>query len=448
MDERRRQIPFSSATLAEQLGRLPPVKRYWIAYSGGCDSHVLLHALAQLRDSSPVAIHAVHVDHRLQADSRAWAQHCAVVCASLNVPLTSLHVDARPASGESPEAAARHARYLAFAELIEPDDCLLTAHHQDDQAETLLLQLLRGGGPHGLAAMPESTPFSKGWHARPLLAYARGELRRYAEANALRWIDDPSNADTGFDRNYLRQSVMPLLRARWPAVARVLTRSAAHQAEAAQLLDALAAQDFELCRGPHADRLHIPALKTLDAARQRNLLRYWLKRLGYALPDSARLAQIQHTVLDAAPDRAPVVSWAGAEVRRYRDTLHALAPSSAEREEWSWDIAAPLPLPDGAHLLAVPTKGAGIKRDSCARQRITVRYRCGGELCRPAPQAHLRPLKKMLQEQGVPPWRRARLPLVYVGEQLAAVADLWVCAPFHAAPDEEGLLIEWRETGA
>lgn len=449
MDERRRQIPFSPATLADQLGRLPPVTRYWIAYSGGCDSHVLLHALVRLRNSALPSIHAVHIDHGLQEVSRAWAQHCAAVCASLNIPLTSSRVDAQPAPGESREAAARDARYRALADLIETDDVLLTAHHQDDQAETMLLQLLRGGGPHGLAGMAKCTPFSRGWHARPLLAFPRDELRSYAKKNGLRWIDDPSNTDIGFNRNYLRNTVMPLLRARWPAVSRVLTRGAAHQAEAAQLLDALAAQDLERCRGARENQLRIPALATLDAARQRNILRYWFKQLGYALPDSARLAQIQHTLLHAAPDRAPVVSWEGAELRRYRDLLYALTPlSRTQQQEWPWDVASPLQLPDGAQLIAVPTKGLGIRRESCAHRRVTVRLRRGGETCRPAPEAHLRPLKKLLQEQGVPPWRRACLPLVYVDDQLAAVADLWVCAPFHATADEEGIRIEWRETHA
>lgn len=450
MDERRRQIPFSPATLAERLGRLSPVTRHWIAYSGGCDSHALLHAAAQLRDGGfPVPFHAVHVDHDLHAASSAWSRHCEAVCASLHIPLTSLRVHAHAAPGESPEAAARRARYDAMAALVEPGDCLLTAHHQDDQAETLLLQLLRGGGPHGLAAMPELAPFARGRHARPLLAFPRSELHRYAEENGLRWIADPSNIDARFDRNYLRKAIMPLLRARWPAVSRVLARGATHQAEAARLLDALAAQDLERCRGEGEDQLRIPALTTLDEARQRNVLRYWIKRLGYPLPDSARLAQIQHTVLRAAPDREPKVDWDGIELRRYRDVLYAVMPSGMPQPaEWSWDMTTSLRLDPHACLIAVPARGAGIRRASCAQRRVTVRYRHGGELCRPTPRAHLRPLKKLLQERGVPPWRRARLPLIYIDDQLAAVADLWVCAPFHATGDEEGLRIEWRETRA
>ena len=270
-------------------------------------------------------------------------------------------------------------------------------------------------------------------------------MRAYAETQGLRWIEDPSNADTGFDRNFLRGAVMPLLRERWPAAVRVLTRGAAHQAEAARLLDALAAQDLAACRVEQPACLSIPALLQLDAARQRNVLRYWLKALGFNLPDSARLAHVQHDVLHAGRDRLPVVKWAGAELRRYRDRLYALRPQAAVdvRTMLDWDLRAPLPLPDGALLSAHPAHGQGVKAALCDGV-ISVRFRRGGEHCRIAPRGPSRPLKKLLQEQGVPPWRRERIPLLYVGERLAAVADRWVCAPFHAGADERGICFEWR----
>jgi len=446
VDERRRQPSFSPETLAEILGRWPPVKRYWLAYSGGCDSHVLLHAAAQLQRRGAIApLHAVHIDHGLHPASADWARHCTAVCASLELPLLCLRVNARPAPGESPEAAARQARYRAIAEVTEPGDCLLTAHHQDDQAETLLLQLLRGGGPHGLAAMPELAPFARGQHARPLLAFPRAELQGYAEAQGLRWIDDPSNADTGYDRNYLRREVLPALRGRWPAVARVLTRSAAHQAEAAQLLDVLAAQDLVSCRSEQPACLDIPSLLKLDEARQRNALRFWLKNLGYKLPDTVRLAHVQRDVLQAAQDRMPVVSWEGVELRRYREHLYALAPPAPGEVNaiLTWDLHGPLRLPDGASLTALPAQGKGVKA-ALSDAAVTVRFRQGGEHCQISPRGSTRPLKKLLQERGVPPWLRERIPLLYVGERLAAVADYWVCAPFHAAADERGVTFEWH----
>lgn len=448
MDVRRRQTPFSPEGLAAILQDLPSVSRFWLAYSGGCDSHVLLHAAAQLRANDAAQVfHAVHVDHGLQADSAEWARHCAVVCEGLELPFTLLQVDARGGGGESPEAAARHVRYRALAGLMRSGDCLLTAHHQDDQAETLLLQLLRGGGPHGLAAMPALSAFAAGMHARPLLGFSRRDLRDYAQGHALQWIDDPSNADSGFDRNYLRNSVMPSLRERWPAVARVLARGAGHQAEAAQLLDELAAEDLRGCDATE-DSLRLSALLALDAARQRNVLRYWLKSLGFKLPDTVRLAQVQHELLHAAPDRSPEVRWEGVVVRRYRDRVYAVTPQVLMDNETiiPWDPAQALTLPDGSSLLAVTSTGEGIKRALCRQQAVTVRYRRGGEECQIAPHAVTRPLKKLLQEAGVPPWERERIPLIYIGEQLAAVAGHWVCAPCRAAENEEGIVFEWCRT--
>lgn len=444
VDARQRKQTLSPESLAASLRSCQAASRYWLAYSGGCDSHVLVHAAAQLqRDGYPFSFYAVHVDHGLQAASARWAEHCAQVCAALSVPLTVLQVNARAAAGESPEAAARHARYHALAEIMQAGDCLLTAHHQDDQAETLLLQLLRGGGPHGMAAMPEIAPFAAGWHARPLLAYSRDELRVYARRHDLRWIDDPSNTDTGFDRNYLRGVVMPLLRERWPAVARVLARGATHQAEAARLLDALALQDLSLCLSDK-NTLSISALLMRDEARQRNVLRYWLKHLGYKLPDTARLAHIQQEVLHATSDREPEVHWEGVTVRRYRDRLYATPHLVAVDNDQiiPWDITHSLRLPNGDVLHAVTMRGAGVKMSLCRQQGVTVRFRQGGEECRPGPQAASRTLKNLLQEAGVPPWERERLPLIYVGEQLAAVADYWVCAPCQAQGDEEGLGIQ------
>jgi tRNA(Ile)-lysidine synthase len=443
---RRRHQPFSSESLAEILRDLPGVSRFWLAYSGGGDSHVLLHATAGLREAGAVtALDVVHVDHGLQAASAEWAQHCATVCGELDLPFTLLQVNARAGSGESPEAAARAARYRALAGLMRAGDCLLTAHHQDDQAETLLLQLLRGGGPHGLAAMPAVSAFAGGLHARPLLGFPRDELRRYAERHALRWIDDPSNADGGFDRNYLRNAVMPVLRERWPAAARVLARGAAHQAEAAHLLDVLAAEDLRRCEAT-GRRLRIGALLELDAARQRNVLRFWLKQLGFKLPDTVRLAQVQGELLQAAADRSPEVAWEGAVVRRYRDHLYVSPPHDPvdSAAVLPWGLERALPLPDGSNLVAVPARGAGVKHALCRPGAVTVRYRRGGETCRIARHGANRPLKKLLQEIGMPPWERDHLPLIYIDEQLAAVPGYWVCTPCQAGADEAGLVFEWR----
>ncbi|MDG4605564.1 MAG: tRNA lysidine(34) synthetase TilS, partial [Candidatus Contendobacter sp.] len=256
------------------LAAHPQSHRLIVGYSGGMDSHVLLHLLAMQRELWPErTLEAIYVDHGLHPASAVWGGHCARVCRELNVPFRTLRIDARPAPGESPEAAARQARYAALAAALEPDAALLTAHHRDDQAETLLLQLLRGAGPHGLAAMPEAARLGQGRLLRPLLNVDRAALLAYAHTQQLQWIEDASNADTGFDRNYLRHRILPLLRERWPAANRVLARSARLCAETAGWLDAEADADLARVMTARPDALSVPALRELSELRQRNLLR-------------------------------------------------------------------------------------------------------------------------------------------------------------------------------
>ena len=416
---------------------------------------MLLHALAGLRAHLPddPEIRAVHVDHGLSVHAAAWSQHCATVCAALAIPCQILRVNARPQSGESPEAAARSARYQAIAALIEADDALLTAHHQNDQAETLLLQLLRGAGPHGLAAMPAYAPLGAGWLARPLLGFTADELTHYAEQHNLSWVEDPSNFDTGFERNYLRHDIMPHLRRQWPAVSRTLSRAAAHAAEAAGLLDTLADSDMQHVQGPTRDTLSVSGLLGLDEARQRNVLRRWFKRLNLPVPAAVHLQHIQRDILHSAVDSISCVRWGsagachdqGAEARRYRDLIYAMPPVLAHdvRAMLSWDICQPLMLPGIGTLTATSAPGEGIKALLLSAQPVTVRFRQGGERCRPAGRAHTHELRKLFQEQGIPPWQRDRLPLIYVGDELAAVADLWVCEPFQAAYNEPGIVVRY-----
>ena len=242
------------------LNRLPPAPAYWVAYSGGIDSHVLLHLLAGWRARLPGVLGAVHVNHQLQQQSGDWELHCRAVCEELGLGFQALQVAARPRRGESPEAAARSARYRGLSEWLPPGAVLVTAQHLDDQAETLLLQLLRGSGVHGLAAMPAMTVLGAGLHQRPLLGVTRAQLRRYAESHRLDWIDDPSNTDTAFDRNYLRHEIMPRLKARWPAAGATLSRSAAHCAEAvtAGRADAVLAASIFHRSEIEIEDLHLP----------------------------------------------------------------------------------------------------------------------------------------------------------------------------------------------
>ncbi len=437
-------MPFSPAQLLARLALLPPAHRYWVAYSGGCDSTVLLHALAALQDQLPVEVRALHVNHHLHPAAPQWAEHCHRVCEALDIPLYEINVDARGSKGESPEAAAREARYRIFTEMLQEGDGLLLAHHRDDQAETLLLQLLRGSGPRGLAAMPSQRPLGAGWLGRPLLGFTREALCQYAGAEGLAWIDDPSNFDTEYDRNFLRQEIMPLLQQRWPSAASTLARAAGHQAESVELLHQLAEADGQHCAGSRAETLRIEPLTQLTPERQRNLLRYWIDSVNHLpLPDQQRLHRILDEVIPAAEDAQPCIAWPGGQVRRYAGLLYLLAADPQPLVgPLHWDLTGTLELDDGRQLHAVTTRGKGLQMELQGNSGISVRFRQGGEVCRPAGRGHQHELKKLFQEWGVPPWERPRVPLLYVGEDIAAVVGYCICEPYHVADQQAGLKIE------
>ena len=438
-------MQFSPDTLYQQL-LLHPAPAYRVAYSGGLDSHVLLHALVCLRERLDADIGAVHVNHALQADADRWEEHCRKVCIDLGVSYASLRVDARAATGESPEAAAREARYAALATWLPAGECLLSAQHQDDQAETLLLQLLRGSGVNGLAAMPVRGELGHGQLVRPLLGVARRQLQAYAEENGLGWLEDPSNRDMAFDRNFLRARILPLLQQRWPSVTAVLARSATHCAEASKLLSLLGEQDLADARAGRRDSLSLSRLLALPPERRRNVLRHWIAQAAAAMPSTAVLARILNDVLQSRSDAEPCVRWGAHELRRYRDDLYLLQqrPQPDTSQVLQWSLPGPLSLPDaGGVLHATRLTGRGI-RASAVDSGVQVSWRRGGERCLPAGRGQHHSLKKLFQEQGIPPWERSRIPLIYIGDQLAAVAGLWVCEPFHARPAEPGLLIDWQ----
>ena len=439
-------MKFSADYLRRQLTDLPADACCWVAYSGGVDSHTLLHALAALRHGLPCRVAAVHVNHGLQAGAAAWDDHCRAVCAGLGVHYASLQVDGRATAGESREAAARAARYAVLKTWLPPRHYLLTAQHRDDQAETLLLQLLRGSGVKGLAAMPRLAPFGGGYLLRPLLGCGRDALLDYAGANRLSWVNDPSNRDISLDRNFLRHQVLPVLRRRWPALSATLSRSARHCAEAAQILADLARQDLNTLADGSQDALPVSGLLHLPPERQRNLLRHWLTVKDGMSPSAAVLARIAHDVLGSRADAEACVRWGACELRRYRDRLYLLPRvpphDSPVPIEWRPETALELPRAGGV-LSASRRMGGGVRAAAFAGAAVRVTWRRGGERCRPAGRRHHHALKKLFQESGIPPWERGRIPLVYIGTELAAVADLWVCDPFSAGPDEPGFTIRW-----
>lgn len=438
---------FFADYLRHQLTDLPAEGGCWVAYSGGVDSHVLLHALASLRLELSCRVAAVHVNHGLQAAAADWDDHCRAVCAALDVPYVALRVDARATAGESREAAARVARYAVLKQWLPCGDVLLTAQHRDDQAETLLLQLLRGSGVMGLAAMPRRTSFGGGYLLRPLLDCTHKALVDYAVANHLNWVDDPSNQDVSLDRNFLRHQTLPVLRQRWPALSATLSRSARHCAEAGRMLEDLAREDIDRIAGAGCDTLPVSGLLALSLPRRRNVLRHWVAERGATIPSEAVLVRIGHDVLASRADAEVCVRWGTWELRRYRDRVHLLAqrPCRDHREPLAWHLDEALELPEaGGVLSACRSAGIGVRADALDGAEVSVRWRRGGERCRPLGRQHHHALKKLFQERGLPPWERGRIPLVYIGEELAAVADLWVCEPFAAGASEPGYTIHWR----
>ncbi len=436
--------PLHTDSLMSLLAAHPGLTRLLVAYSGGRDSHVLLHRLASEPDiSQRYRLQAVHINHGLQAAANDWAEHCARVCHSLGVEFGCLAIDARPRSGDSLEAAARTRRYQALAALLDAHSAVLTAHHQGDQAETVLLALLRGSGPQGLAAMPMSRALGQGWLLRPLLHYRSAELSRYARQHGLVWIEDPSNIDRHHPRNLLRQQIMPQLQTHWPGLEPTLSRVATHAAEASRLLDEQAAADLaELQTADHS--LALQPLQHLSPARQRNVLRHWVHSCGLPPPSTRQLQQVLSELLPAAADRQPCVRWPGAELRRYRQRLYALAPQPRlPREPTPWpDPCQPLRLPNGDSLRWVPQAGNGLRPSTLTA--LCVRYRQGGERFHPHGRRHSQSLKKLLQEAHIPPWERQRWPLLYCGKRLAAVPGIGVAHDFAASGKMIGWRLEWH----
>ncbi|HSO82208.1 tRNA lysidine(34) synthetase TilS [Thiocapsa sp.] len=412
--------------LAEVLRRLGPFGDCWVAFSGGTDSTALLHAAAPRPDHSPGTLRAIHIDHGLHPDSPRWSEHCRGICQTLGVPLVVRCLNLKPIPGESLEATAREARYRTLADVLRPGDLMLTAHNQDDQAETLLLALLRGSGVHGLAAMPREAKLGQGRLVRPLLDLPRASLEQYVRAYGLSWIEDPSNASDRMDRNYLRNSVVPLLRTRWPGLSATLSRSAGHCAEAARLVDGLASELMASCAGAHPGTLGIRALGALERSRRKAVLRLWLRRRGFALPDRRHLARILDEVIPARADADPLVAWSGCEVRRYRDDLFALDPLPQSSGALTLR-RAPSGLPP---VLELPTGLGWLQWEDTSDGSApapTVRFGVTGLSCRPSPTSRRRTLKNLFQEAGIPRWLRPYVPLVFSGDDLIAVAGVCGC---------------------
>ncbi|MBV5311097.1 tRNA lysidine(34) synthetase TilS [Chromatium okenii] len=430
---------FHPIALTTFFAPFKKTSRCWIAFSGGLDSTVLLNAAAAVREHLPGALHAIHLDHGLHPDSAQWAAHCQTHCAALSIPLVIRRLHLQPRIGESIEAVAREARYRAFIDVLNANECLLTAHHQDDQAETLLLALLRGSGIAGLAAMPVVTTLGAGQLVRPLLSTPQAQLIEYAKLQRLTWIEDSSNQCTAFDRNYLRHHIIPQLLQRWPAANTTLSRSAHHCGEAAQLVEQLAAQTLIQLGGSRRGTLNIAQLLQLELTLQHAVLRLWLKRGGFIAPQTRYLQRIQNEVLTARADANPLVKWSGCIVRRYRNDLFALSPlpppPAPNAAPIAWSIGAvrsTLELPHGLGELE------WLPAERIESQIVQIRFGVTGIRCQRG-SGQTGELKRLYQAQGIPIWWRPYVPLVFNGERLIALAGICQCH----APELRGGKFYW-----
>ena len=430
-----------------QLAAYHSANRIIIAYSGGVDSHVLLHLLASIPELK-YKLFAIYVHHGLQASAEHWAKHCQGITNNLAVKFQVLKVNAQAMQGQSPEEAARDARYQAFKQVLKKNDLLLFAQHRDDQLETVLLQLFRGAGLKGLSGMPAAINFGAGLLVRPLLDIDQQEIKQYAQQQDLQWVEDPSNQDIQFDRNYLRHEIVPLLKQRWPSLDKIVARVAEHCAGAQTLLSNSAKQKMHTLYDPDKQCLCIKALQEHEPLTQQLIIREWLDLLGARMPSQKVMNAIIVDILNARPDANPLIEHDACNIRRYRGGLYLVIPIKIPdlNELIAWaDNNQPLNLPDNGQL-KIKDASQGIAKTLWMQGRVEVKYRQGGEKIALFNRNGRHSLKKLYQEEGIAPWLRDVIPLVYINGTLAAIADYWISADFYGQ-NEACVQLFWERQG-
>jgi tRNA(Ile)-lysidine synthase len=435
-----------------------------IAYSGGIDSQVLLHCLAALKKQNVIKPHirVCHVDHGLSKNAFKWQEFAKTQCLKFNLPLEIIAVNVQATAQKSLEALARDARYHALKAVAIEGDLIVTGHHSDDQAETFLLALKRGSGLKGLSAMQSTMAFGEQLLVRPLLNISRAEIEAYAKVHQLEWIEDESNKDETFDRNFLRHQILPKLNERWSSINKTIARSAEHCLEAQQLIDELAQQDLADCQ--HSPlKLTIPNLNKLSEPRLKNLLRYFLSLHNFLMPSRQQLLQICQQ-LNAEADKSPVIQLDNCCFRRFKGELYltdifqdvSLWQNSINTDCLTDENLLNIPLPDGLGILNISMLSeieidkeknksnwqAFIKKPT-SEQLATIRFSHDNPKCLPHYRQHSRPLKKVLQELAIPPWQRKRLPFLFYDNELVAVVGQFVCKTYIADNENSAFCLSW-----
>lgn len=432
-------------------------KQILLAYSGGLDSHVLLHLLARYKEQHPQHQYlAVHVHHGLSPHADDWLIHCEHTAKTLGIDFKAEKVSLSVSNRESLEAEARLVRYQAISKYLTADSVLLLGQHLDDQLETFLLQLKRGAGVKGLSAMAANMPFElvAGCEvSRPLLTASQDSLNEYANEHELIWVEDESNNDQSYDRNFLRHEVIPVLKQRWPQIAKTVHRSAELCAEQQTLADEIAELDLKKVKS-RTDSLQIAGLEKLSQIRRNNVLRYWLSEQGNVMPSRHHLEKVWHEVVNATEDANPQLNWQGGQFRRYQDRLYNVGQFAELKDHvinanaLKLALDAPLSsfdMPDGlgqlnATYYAETAMSSPVLEylpdQSCLKlpdvdQDVTIRFRGQGK-CQPAGRHGSRSIKKLYQEYQIAPWLRDRVPLIYYGEELVCAVGLWICEGFQS----------------
>lgn len=423
-------------------------KKFLIAYSGGLDSQVLLSLFVQwAKHDSTIRVRAIHINHGLSPNAKAWVTFCNDFALEHSIPFLTQKILIQQPSKEGIESQARRLRYGAIKKYLSNEEILLTAHHQNDQVETMLLQWLRGSGPSGLAAMPYIQPFYHTQLIRPLLSFPQSSLYEFAKKHHLKWVKDESNESLRFRRNYVRKKIVPSILASQHSCLNNLTRTANHCAEAVKLLQELA--DIDLASIQHDKKyLNINDLLVFDSARQRNILRRWLALSKVDTPTTAQLRVLQKEVLLAQKNANPVLHLKNISIRRYQSGLYlvpALKPMP-EKKDLVWDISTVFNLPQKLGTLStkVITGVGGISLQKLVSNNVIVRFRQGGERMYPSKRNRETSLKHLFQEWQIPPWQRDSWPLIFLNKQLIAVVNIDVARNVATEKHEKGIQIKWQ----
>lgn len=424
------------------------VNQFYIALSGGLDSCILLHVAQKLVPSKKLV--AIHVNHEIEAESFFWEKHCKTICEKLEIPLiihrvgTLLKSYTHLKNSAGPEDAARKARYAVFKKTLKPNNCLLTAHHLEDQAETLIIQLIRSAGVRGLSGMPMLQHKEDIYYFRPLLTWSRENRLEYARENQLQWVEDPSNLNERFTRNFIRRQVLPVLQKRWPSVTRSLAKTAEHCAQTLELCNELAKSDLNIVAHPvHRNQLLIKQLCALSFHRRVNVLRFWLKTVVEISMSTVQFQFLEKLLHTEKPYQT--FSLKNISFQKYQEYLHAFPEDSIAKVPLTklvWNINTPLLIPNYGTLTGVLVKGRGIRCSLFSHTDVLdIRFRSGRERFHPQERIGSHPLKKLFQEWKVLPWKRDTVPLIYLEDKLLAVADYSISKTAFAHPDELGLSI-------